>query len=200
MGEKLQEIDVKQLLSFCDDLVGVLRDNRDITNSNHYVENSKTLQSACSSDFSATQIAISDYKKKIDECKLKIETARSEVVGDEDIDRLQKDLDEELKREELLREELRALVAEIDELDEQRVSIEKQRQRLKKLEEEEEKEQRKLSFYASVTKIIPDLESNSKICGHIVNRDKKVVKKFEFDPAKEDAFDICNKTWKMIDQ
>ncbi|KAH9607534.1 hypothetical protein KSS87_017464 [Heliosperma pusillum] len=166
MGEKSQEINVKELLSFCDDLVGVLRDNRDITILNQCVEHSKAVQSTCNSDFSTTQIAIS------------------------------------------------VLVANIDELDEQRVAIEKQRQRLKKLEEEEEKAQRKLSFYASVTKIIPDLETKSKICGrilvyvaallcpynYIVNRDKKVVEKFEFDPAKEDAFDICNKTWKMIDQ
>lgn len=34
----------------------------------------------------------------------------------------------------------------------------------------------------------------------IVERDKKAVQKFEFDPLQEDAFDICNKTWKMINQ
>ncbi|KAK9715985.1 hypothetical protein RND81_06G203800 [Saponaria officinalis] len=200
MGEKSQQIDVKQLLSFCDDLVGVLRDKRDINIFTHCVDHSLTVQSACNSDFSATEISISDYQKKIDDCKLKIEAAKSEVVADDDIDRLQKEFDEEVKREKLLREELRALVDKINELDDQRLSIEAERQRLKKVEEEEEKQQRKLSFYASVTKIIPDLESCSKICGHIVERDKKVVEKFEFDPSKEDAFDICNKTWKMIDR
>ncbi|KAL9247038.1 hypothetical protein vseg_020509 [Gypsophila vaccaria] len=200
MGEKSQEIDVKQLLSFCDDLVGVLRDNRDVNILNHCVHHSQTLVSTFHSNFDHTRLAISEYQKKIDDCKLKIEATKSEVVADDDIDSLQKEFEEEVKREQLLREELRALVDKINELDEQRVSIESERQRLKKLEEEEEKEQRKLSFYASVTKIIPDLGSHSKICGHFVERDKKVVEKFEFDPTKEDTFDICNKTWKMIDR
>lgn len=48
-----------------------------------------------------------DYQKKIDDCKHKIEVARSEAVPNEEIDRLQKELDEELKREQLLREDLR---------------------------------------------------------------------------------------------
>ncbi|KAL2901997.1 Kinetochore protein SPC24-like protein [Bienertia sinuspersici] len=48
-----------------------------------------------------------DYQKKIDDCKHKIEVARSEVVPNDEIDRLQKDLDEKLKEEQLLREELR---------------------------------------------------------------------------------------------
>ncbi|KAL2901996.1 Kinetochore protein SPC24-like protein [Bienertia sinuspersici] len=110
------------------------------------------------------------------------------------------------------------IVDKINELDHQRVSLEEQSQSLKKIEEEQEKEQRKLSFYASVTKIIPNLENRSKIAGQyatlclvilhycytltcypdIVERDKKAVENFEFDPSQEDAFDICNNTWKMI--
>lgn len=198
MGDKSPQIDIKQLLSYCDDLVGVLRDKRDFNLLTYCVEHSNSIKSSSDSDFNSTHIAISDYQKKIDDCKHKIEVARSEVVSDEEIERLQKELDEELKREQLLREDLRVVVDKINELDHQRFSLEEQSQRLKKLEEEQEKEQRKLSFYASVTKIIPDLESQSKISGHIVERDKKTVEKFEFDPLQEDAFDICNKTWKMI--
>ncbi|KMT12386.1 hypothetical protein BVRB_5g103190 [Beta vulgaris subsp. vulgaris] len=200
MGENSQQIDIKQLLSYCDDLVGVLRDNRTFDVLTQCVEQSKSIQSFSDSDFNTTQISISDYQKKIDDCKHKIEVARSEVVSSEEIDRLQEELKEELKKERLLREDLREIVDKINDLDHQRYSIEEQSQRLKKLEEEQEKEQRKLSFYASVTKTIPNLESKSKISGHIVERDKKAVQKFEFDPLQEDAFDICNKTWKMINQ
>ena len=32
----------------------------------------------------------------------------------------------------------------------------------------------------------------------IVNRDKKVVKKFEFDQTQMTAFDTCDSIWKMI--
>ncbi|GFP94177.1 hypothetical protein PHJA_001562200 [Phtheirospermum japonicum] len=56
----------------------------------------------------------------------------------------------------------------------------------------------KLSMYASVTNIIPNLDDLSKISGHIVTRDKKVVKKFEFDPSKVTGFETCNDVWKMI--
>lgn len=48
-----------------------------------------------------------DYQKKIDDCKHKIEMARSEVVSDEEIERLQKELDVQLKREKQLREDLK---------------------------------------------------------------------------------------------
>uniref|UniRef100_M1D2S2 Uncharacterized protein n=2 Tax=Solanum tuberosum TaxID=4113 RepID=M1D2S2_SOLTU len=56
----------------------------------------------------------------------------------------------------------------------------------------------KLSLYASVTSIIPDLNDQSKISGHIVERDKKVVENFEFDSSNQTAFDTCNNIWKMI--
>uniref|UniRef100_A0A803MK49 Kinetochore protein Spc24 n=1 Tax=Chenopodium quinoa TaxID=63459 RepID=A0A803MK49_CHEQI len=150
MVDNSPQIDINQLLSYCDDLVGVLRDKRDFNLLTQCVQQSKSIQSSSDSDFNTTQIAIS------------------------------------------------VIVDKINELDHQRLSLEEQSQRLKKLEDEHEKEQRKLSFYASVTKIIPDLENPSKISGHIIDRDKKAVEKFEFDPLQEDAFDICNKTWKMI--
>uniref|UniRef100_A0A7N0VMM9 Uncharacterized protein n=1 Tax=Kalanchoe fedtschenkoi TaxID=63787 RepID=A0A7N0VMM9_KALFE len=56
-----------------------------------------------------------------------------------------------------------------------------------------------LSFYASVTNIIPDLDDKSKISGHIVDRDTKAVQNFELNPAKQTSFDLCNTLWKTID-
>jgi len=52
-------------------------------------------------------ISATDYQKKIDDCKRKIESAKSEEVADEELNSLQKELDEELQREKLLQEELR---------------------------------------------------------------------------------------------
>ncbi|CAO2820148.1 unnamed protein product [Amaranthus hypochondriacus] len=107
MGEKSPQTDIQKLLSYCDDLVGVLADKKDYNALNFCLELSKSVKSFSDSDFNATQIAISDYEKKINDCKHKIEVTRSEVVSDEEVDRLQKELDEEVKKEQLLREDLR---------------------------------------------------------------------------------------------
>jgi len=49
----------------------------------------------------------SDYEKKVDACKQKIEEARSETVADADLDLLQRELEKELEKERLLKEEFR---------------------------------------------------------------------------------------------
>ena len=59
MGENPQYIDVNELLSYSNDLVGVLRDKRDINILTHCLDDSKSLRSASDADFNATQIAIS---------------------------------------------------------------------------------------------------------------------------------------------
>ncbi|KNA06979.1 hypothetical protein SOVF_176160 [Spinacia oleracea] len=199
MGDNSPQFDINQLLSYCNDLVEVLRDDTDFNMLSHCVQLGESIQSSSDSDFNSNQIAISDYQKKIDDCKHKIEMARSEVVSDEEIERLQKELDVQLKREKQLREDLKVIDDDINELDHQRLSLEDRSQRLRKLEEEQDKELSKLQLYASVTKVIPNLDSPADT-GHIVDRDKNTVERFEFDPLQEDAFDICNKIWKMIDR
>jgi len=49
----------------------------------------------------------SDYQKKIDSHKQKIKHARSETAADADLELLQRELDEELEKERLLKEEFR---------------------------------------------------------------------------------------------
>jgi len=49
----------------------------------------------------------SDYEKKVDACKQKIEEARSETAADAELDLLQRELEEELEKERLLKEEFR---------------------------------------------------------------------------------------------
>ncbi|KAE9447588.1 hypothetical protein C3L33_20513, partial [Rhododendron williamsianum] len=87
---------------------------------------------------------------------------------------------------------------EIGDLEHQGVSVEERRLLLKTLEQEELRTQMKLSMYASVSSIIPNLEDHSKISGHVVQRDKKVVEMFEFDPLKATSFDYCNSIWEMV--
>lgn len=48
-----------------------------------------------------------EYQKKIDSCKRKTEEAKSAVTADAELDLLEKELEEELRRERLLGEELR---------------------------------------------------------------------------------------------
>ncbi|GMH25657.1 hypothetical protein Nepgr_027500 [Nepenthes gracilis] len=162
MGDAPRNFDLENLWSYCDDLVGVLRDKRDIRVLSQCLEYSNAIQSSSNSDFNDVQSSIRDFQKKIDDCKQKIEEAKSNVVADEELGQLQKQLDEELQTEHLLLEDT------------------------------------KLSFYASVTNIIPDLDSKCNFSGQIVRRDKQVAQRFDFDPAKEDSYDICNSIWKMI--
>uniref|UniRef100_A0A5B7AC95 Uncharacterized protein n=1 Tax=Davidia involucrata TaxID=16924 RepID=A0A5B7AC95_DAVIN len=198
MGDLSRKIDGEKLISFSDDLVEFLKNEKDINNLTQCLDQSKALQSQCDADYSDVLNLLQDYQTNIDACKQKANEAKSEAAGDAEIDFLQKELEEELQRERLLREELRVITDEINGLEHQRVSVEERRQILKKLEQEELRAQRKLSMYASVTNIIPNLDDQSKISGHIVERDKKVVEKFEFFPSKETAFDTCNSIWKMI--
>ncbi|PKI51446.1 hypothetical protein CRG98_028157 [Punica granatum] len=94
---------------------------------------------------------------------------------------------------------LRAVTDEIDDLDCQRASIEDKKHILKKLEQYDLRQQMTLSMYASVTNIIPNLDDDSKIGGYIVDREKKVVDKFEFNSMEMPAYDARSKIWKMID-
>uniref|UniRef100_A0A5B7C9I4 Kinetochore protein Spc24 n=1 Tax=Davidia involucrata TaxID=16924 RepID=A0A5B7C9I4_DAVIN len=198
MGDLSRKINVEELISFSDDLVEFLKNGKDINNLTQCLEQSKALQSQCDADYNDVQNLLQDYQTKIDACKQEANEAKFGAVGDAEINFLQKELEEELQRERLLREELRVIADGINDLEHQRVSVEERRQILKKLEQEELRAQRKLSMYASVTNIIPNLDDQFKISGYTVERDKKVVEKFEFFPAKETAFDTCNSIWKMI--
>lgn len=199
MVDGSNNVDVERLISFSKDLVQFLKEDKDVSFLKQCKEQSDALQSHCQTEYQALQSSIQDYQGKINACKQRTTEAQSEAAADAEIDKLQKELEQEIQREQLLREELRVITDEINALDRQRDSIEEQRKLLKKLEQDQLRAEMKLSLYASVTSIIPDLDDQSKISGHIVERDKKVVENFEFDPSKLSAFEICNNIWKMID-
>lgn len=198
MVDGSSNVDVGKLISFSNDLVQFLKDDKDVSFLKQCLEQSNALQSQCHSEYHALQTSIQDYQGKINACKQRTTEAQSEAAADAENDKLQKELEQEIQREQLLREELRFITNEISDLDRQRVSFEEQRQLLKQLEQDQLRAEMKLSLCASVTCIIPDLDDQSKISGHIVERDKKVVENFEFDPSKVTSFDTCNSIWRMI--
>ncbi|KAI3680541.1 hypothetical protein L6452_35313 [Arctium lappa] len=122
MAEISRKFDVEKLISYSDDLVKLLKDEKDINDLNHCVEKSDALRSRCRSDHAGVQSS------------------------------------------------LEAITNQIKDLEEQRSSIEERRQVLKKLKQDEAKAQMTLSMYASVTRIIPDLNDKSKISGRILCR------------------------------
>ncbi|KAH7514679.1 hypothetical protein FEM48_Zijuj11G0115500 [Ziziphus jujuba var. spinosa] len=190
MGDLSRKIDMEKLISYGDDLVAVLKDKRDINNLTQCLENAESLRASSNADLEEVQSLLQDYEKRIDACKQKTETAKSEVIADEELDRLQQELEDELEKE--------IVADEINDLERKRISVQQRKQIMKKLGQDEFRAQRKLSMYASVTNIIPDLDDQSKISGHIVDRDKKLVQKFEFDASQMTTFDACDSIWKMI--
>lgn len=200
MGDFSQSVDVEKLISYSDDLVECLRGKRDIDSLTQCLEHSSALQSSCDADFGEVQSLVQEYQKKIDACKQKTDEAKSDAATDAEINFLEKELEGELQREQMLREELRTIIYEINDLEHQRVSVEERNQIVMKLKQDDQRAESKLSMYASVTNIIPSLDDELKISGHIVERNKKVVEKFEFDPAKLSVFDTCNRIWKTIDK
>ncbi|XP_057972209.1 kinetochore protein SPC24 homolog [Malania oleifera] len=200
MGDSSRKIDVQKLISFSEDLVEFLRNKNDLNNLTQCIEHSEALQSFCISDINEVQSSIQECENKINACKQKKDEARSEAASDAEINGLQEELEEELRRERSLREELRAVVDEISDLERQRVSIEERKQNQSRLGQDKVREHRKLSMYASVTKVIPSVDDAFKISGRIVERDRKTVEMFEFDPTKVSALELCNRIWKMIDQ
>lgn len=200
MGDFSQSVDVEKLISYSDDLVECLRGKRDIDSLTQCLEHSSALQSSCDADFGEVQSLVQEYQKKIDACKQKTDEAKSDAATDAEINFLEKELEGELQREQMIREELRTIIYEINDLEHQRVSVEERNQIVMKLKQDDQRAESKLSMYASVMNIIPSLDDELKISGHIVERNKKVVEKFEFDPAKLSVFDACNRIWKMIDK
>ncbi|CAL2268508.1 unnamed protein product [Prunus armeniaca] len=199
MGEASGKIDLEKLILYSDDLVGFLKDKKDLNNLEHSLQHSKALRSSCDADFNEVQNLLQDYEKKIDACKQKTEVAYSEVVVDEEIDLLQRELDGVIETESLFMEELRVVTDEINDLERQRIAHQEKRRISKRHKQDEFRKLRELSMHASVTNIIPTrLEDQSSVLGSIVDSDTKTHQKFEFDLTKMTAFETCNSIWKMI--
>ncbi|KAM0942582.1 hypothetical protein DsansV1_C14g0128611 [Dioscorea sansibarensis] len=186
MENKGKRVDVGKLLSLGDDLIGVLNNRKDGDNLMQSLEGMKALQSSCEMDSCEVLNLQDDYQKRIDECKGKIEKEKAESTADAELERLQNELEEKLQ----------IITVELSALERQRVSIEKQKEIIKKKEKDSARARDLLSMCASVTSIIPTLEDQTKISGFVVDRDKKKVEKFEFEKTLP-QLEVCNRLWKM---
>ncbi|KAJ4956408.1 hypothetical protein NE237_013191 [Protea cynaroides] len=109
MGDFPLKLDVDKVISYGDDLIECLRNKRDLNNLMQCLDGVDMLQSSCQMDFSEIKNLLEEYQPRINECKKKIDSAKSELIADADIDFLQKELQEELNKEDKIREELRSV-------------------------------------------------------------------------------------------
>lgn len=193
----VNNFELTTLISWSDDLVRLLNDGEDVGVLEQLSDDSHSLQSQCDTDFEEIQRSIEDCEKKVVECKHKTVEANSEASTDAAIDSLQKELEDKLQRENMLREELRVIAGEINGLIREGDSIEDRRKCLKQLERNDSKEEMKLSLFASVTNVIPCLDDQSKTSGYIVQGDK-FFDRFCIDPKEMSELEPCNYIWKMI--
>ncbi|KAJ1271188.1 hypothetical protein BS78_06G109900 [Paspalum vaginatum] len=190
-------LEVDEVLSYSDDLLGVLRVSNDHDANAQVGSGARMLLSACRSESGDLELQLREYQEKISSCKERIDKAKAETIADTDLNALQNKMEEKLQEEKQLREELRVLRDELDNIDRQRVSIEEQKDAVKKKEKDLQKAERMLSMCVSVTNIIPNFEDQDKISGYIVDKNRKKVEKFEFEKTVPPV-EIGNKLWKKI--
>ncbi|CAN7113290.1 unnamed protein product [Brassica rapa subsp. narinosa] len=197
MGNLSESFDIEDLMSYGDDLISLLNAKNGFEVVSQSFEDLKALRFVCDEDLNQTQRSIQDCKKKLVACKKKTEEAS---CGDDDVERLQKELDEEMEIECKLKDELRVVAEELKDLNAQWTSVDEQRQSFKRKERDDLRAEKMLSMYASVTKVIPEVEDPSKISGYMVDREKKVIEKFQFETNKMTAYETCNSIWSIINK
>lgn len=197
MGNLSESFDIEDLMSYGDDLISLLNAKNGFDVVSQSFEDLKALRFVCDEDFNQTQRSIQDCKKKLVACKKKTEEAS---CGDDDVERLQRELDEEMEIECKLKDELRVVAEELKDLNAQWTSVDEQRQSVKRKERDDLRAEKMLSMYASVTKVIPEVEDPSKISGYMVDREKKVIEKFQFETNKMTAYETCNSIWSIINK
>ncbi|CAO2035207.1 unnamed protein product [Urochloa humidicola] len=190
-------LEVEEVLSFAKDLMGVLRVSNDRDANAQTGDGARMLLSACRSDSDDLEREMKEYNEKIKSCKEKIDKAKAETITDDELNALQKTMEEKLEDEKQLRQELRVLREELDNLDRQRASIEERKDAVKKRKKDLQKAERMLSMCVSVTNIMPNFEDQDKISGYIVDRSGKKLEKFEFERTTLPV-EICDKLWKKI--
>ncbi|XP_020270401.1 uncharacterized protein LOC109845550 [Asparagus officinalis] len=196
MGDLSVRVDIQKLLSFGDDLIGVLNNEKDVESLKQSMEGGKMLGAATQGDAQQVQASLEEYQKRIGVCKENIDKTKRGTVPDAEIEHLQSELEEKLQRESSLCEELRAIHEELDGLERQRVSIEEQKELVKKREKDLLRAQNLLSMCASVTNIIPILDDQTKISGFVVDRNMKRAEKFELDNDLP-SYETSNRLWEM---
>ncbi|XP_062186292.1 kinetochore protein SPC24 homolog [Phragmites australis] len=194
VGERLEVDDV---FSLADDLVGVLRGTDDADALAQVGASARMLRSACHSESDDLELQRKEYREKKHSCKEKIDEVKAETIADDELNALQNKMEEKLHEEKQLRQDLRVVRDELDKLDCQRASIEERKNAIRKKEKDMQKAQSMLSMCMSVTNIMPNLKDQDKISGYIVDKNGKKIEKFEFE-KKTSPVEICSKLWTKI--
>lgn len=200
MGNASENFDIEDLMSYGDDLINLLNGKNGFDIISQSSEQFKALNFACHEDFNQIQGSIEDCKTKLYACKKKTEEAYSDIAAEDEIERLQKELDEEMEREFKLKDELRLVADELKDLNAQLSSIDEHKQSTKRKVRDDLRAEKKLSMYASVTNVIPDIDDPSKISGYMVDREKRLIEKFQFETNKMTAYETCNSIWSIINK
>ncbi|CAN7117255.1 unnamed protein product [Brassica rapa subsp. narinosa] len=192
MGESF---DIQNLISFGDDLISLLNSKNGFDVVSQSFDHSEALHFACDEDFNQIQESIKDCKKKTEEAY------SDESARDDEIERLQRELDEDMELERKINDELRVVADELKDLKAQWASTDEKRQSLKRKERDDLRAEKKLSMYACVTKVIPEADVNDpfKISGYMVDCEKR-VEKFQLETNEMSAYESCNSIWSIINK
>ncbi|XP_010466212.1 PREDICTED: uncharacterized protein LOC104746407 [Camelina sativa] len=200
MGNESENFDIEDLMSYGDDLISLLRVKNGFDEISQSPEQLNSLNFACDEDYTDIHASIQDCKKKLDVCKKKTEEAYLDVAAEDETERLQKELDEEIELECQLKNELRVVADELSDLNAQLNSIAEHKQSTKRKARDNLRDEKKLSMHASVTQVIPDIDDPSKISGYMVDREKRVIEKFQFETNEMTAYETCKSIWSIINK
>ncbi|KAL9278103.1 hypothetical protein AtEden1_Chr5g0083391 [Arabidopsis thaliana] len=185
-----QSRNFEMVISWGDELIHVLDDRKGFDVLVQTLEQLRAIQFSCDEDFKEIHESLQDLQKKLDVCKEKTDEANSEIADEEDFERLHKELDEELELECKLQEELRY-----------EAFFKEHRLAIKRNKRDQLRTEKKLSMYASVTRVIPNIDDSLKTSGYMVDRDKRLMDKFEFDSNKSTSvYETCNGIWNIINR
>ncbi|XP_013624161.1 PREDICTED: uncharacterized protein LOC106330179 [Brassica oleracea var. oleracea] len=127
--------DIQNLISFGDDLINLLNSKNGFDVVSQSFDHSEALHFACDEDLNRIQESIKDCKKKLEAYKKKADEAYSDVSArDDEIERLQRELDEDMELERKINAERRVVADELKDLKAQWASIDEKRQSLKRKE------------------------------------------------------------------
>ncbi|KAG0480508.1 hypothetical protein HPP92_011101 [Vanilla planifolia] len=107
MGETNIWVELEKIFSLGDDLIGVLNCKKDGDNLMEFLEDAKALRSFCEAHALENKVSLEEHRKKVNECKEKMEKLKSEGIAVSKLDDLQTELGNKMELEHLLREDLR---------------------------------------------------------------------------------------------
>ncbi|XP_049932144.1 kinetochore protein SPC24 homolog isoform X3 [Nymphaea colorata] len=164
MADRTRKLGINDIISFADDLIGILKSRRDVEDLAHVFDSIAELQSSCSRDNFESSINMEDVKQKIDTCRQKID-GQKETIAEDELKHLQNKLESELQQEQELHQKLRKIMEQIDDFESKKVYIEERKKDLMSVNKEDSRAQSEISLYASVTHVIPDMADKTGISG-----------------------------------